>query len=165
MTNAIKADDERETAISVESALKKIIEMTLSSSHSDRVMRNRIRSLARNAIEQIELGRLSGVDVVTAVFEGLPVAWLHVWANGSREVEATLADDRYGLSEAIPLTFMPNGPPIAWRWGNGEGRNASPNYSFVDPLENWEEVELCGATSVVGCRPLFAHPTVRSYNP
>ncbi len=165
MTNPTEPSGSEGTAapVSVETALRSILRISQDRSLSEKRMRLQIWGFAKAAIEQIELGRQSGIDVISNPIEDLPVAWLHAWHGLPREITKTLADDRYGLAEAIPLTFFPNGEIIAWRWADGGGYNASHRYSFVDPLENPEEVEEQGAESVIGCRPLYVHPFAMGY--
>lgn len=151
------------TVVSVEAALTRIVALSKDRSLSEKRLRTQVRSFAKAALEQIELGKQAGVDVIANPVEDLPVAWLHVWYGHPREITQNLVDDRYGLSEAIPLTFSPNGEIVAWRWADGGGYNAAPRYSFVDPLENWEEVEEQGAESVIGCKPLYVHPFAKGY--
>lgn len=163
MTTKIASSANDETHFSVEAALTRIIELSKNRSLSDKRLRSSVLGFARSALEQIELGKQAGVDVLANPVEDLPVAWLHVWSGHGRAIKKTLADDRYGLSEAIPLTFFPNGEVVAWRWADGGGYNADYRYSFVDPREDYEEVEAQGAESVTACKPLYVHPLAKGY--
>lgn len=151
------------THVSVETALTRIIELSKDRSLSEKRLRTLVWGFAKAALEQIELGKQAGVDVLANPVEDLPVAWLHVWSGHGREIKKALADDRYGLSEAIPLTFYPSGEIVAWRWADGGGYNADYRYSFVDPREDYEEVEAQGAESVTSCKPLYVHPLAKGY--
>jgi hypothetical protein len=128
-------------SVTVEHALRRIVELSKDGSLPEELLRTQVIAYAIGALEQVEDGRT--------------IAWLLVWADGSPEVRTKPETDRYGLKSSIPLSFVPNGDIVAWRWGDGGGYNADYRYSFVDPLEDWEEVEAQGASSVIGCRPLY----------
>lgn len=157
------ADTDPKAGITVEAALTRIVALSRDRTLSEKRLRTLVWGFAKAALEQIELGKQAGVDVLANPVDDLPVAWLHVWSGHRRRITKDLVDDRYGLSEAIPLTFFPNGDIIAWRWADGGGYNTNHRYSFVDPLENPEEVEAQGAESVIGCKPLYVHPLAKGY--
>jgi hypothetical protein len=142
------------TPLTVESALRRILALSEDASLTEERLRTQVRGYARNALEQVEVTKAGKTDVLE-VEDGRTVAWLHVWADGAREVRSKVESDRYGLASTEPLSFVPNGEIVAWRWADGGGYNADHRYSFVDPLEDWEEVEAQGASSVISCRPLY----------
>jgi hypothetical protein len=138
----------------VEKALRRILALSQDASLTEERLRAQVRACAETALEQVEAAKAGKTDVL-AVEDGRTVAWLHVWADGSREVRSKVESDRYGLASTEPLTFVASGEIVAWRWADGGGYNADHRYSFVDPLEDWDEVEAQGASSVIGCRPLY----------
>ncbi len=144
--------------VTVESALRSILRISQDRTLTEKRLRTQVWGFAKAALAQLEAGQVKCPSPGSA-----PVAWLHVWAGYPRKVETTLADDKYGLSEAIPLHTDEWGEIIAWRWADGGGRNADYRYSFVNPLEDPEEVERQGAESVIGCAPLYVHPLAKGY--
>jgi hypothetical protein len=159
--------------VSVEAALTRILALSQDRSLTEKRLRIQVWGFAKAALEQIEAERLRREqagnpkasrtnDLVTPAGVA-PVAWLHVWSGLPKEVRTKLAEDKYGLSEAIPLHTDEWGEIVAWRWGDGGGYNADYRYSFVDPLENPEEVEAQNAESVIGCKPLYLHPLAKGY--
>jgi hypothetical protein len=141
-------------SVTVEHALRRIVELSKDGSLPEELLRTQVIAYAIGALEQVEAARSGKTDALS-VEDGRTIAWLLVWADGSPEVRTKPETDRYGLRSSIPLSFVPNGDIVAWRWGDGGGYNADYRYSFVDPLEDWEEVEAQGASSVIGCRPLY----------
>lgn len=141
-------------ALTVENALLGILALSQDSSLTEERLRTQVRAYAKTALKQVEAAK-AGKTNVLAVEDGRTVAWLHVWADGTSEVRSKVESDRYGLASTEPLSFVPNGEIVAWRWADGGGHNADHRYSFVDPLEDWEEVEAQGASSVISCRPLY----------
>ncbi|WP_327211377.1 hypothetical protein [Rhizobium leguminosarum] len=141
-------------ALTVEKALRRILALSQDASLTEERLRAQVRAYAETALEQVEAAKVAKTDAL-AVEDGRTVAWVHVWSDGSREVRSKLESDRYGLASTEPLTFVPNGEIVAWRWADGGGYNADHRYSFVDPLEEWDEVEAQGASSVISCRALY----------
>jgi hypothetical protein len=163
--------ESKTTPVSIETALRSILRISEDRSLTEKRLRIQVWGFAKAALEHIEAERAKQAggskdsrtrDLVVPA-ETPPVAWLHVWSGLPKKVCTKLADDKYGLSEAIPLHTDEWGEIIAWRWGDGGGYNADYRYSFVDPLENPEEVEEQGAESVVGCTPLYLHPLAKGY--
>ena len=159
--------------VTVESPIRSILKLSQDKSLTERRLRTQIWGYAKAAIDLIDAEHAKrGSGPTTSDSRavgnvspgGAPVvAWLHVWSGLPSKVCTKLADDRYGLSEAIPLCFDEWGEILAWRWADGGGYNADHRYSFVDPLENPEEVEAQGAQSVIACKPLYRHPLVKGY--
>jgi len=165
--------DKVSNASIAEVALRSILVLVRDSTLTEKGFRQLVWGCAKNAIDQIDAeqakrgsGATSSVsrtiDNVVPV-EVPVVAWLHVWSGLGNEVRTKLADDKYGLSEAIPLCFDEWGEVLAWRWADGGGYNAGHRYSLVDPREDREEVEAQGAESVIACKPLYLHPLVEGY--
>lgn len=144
--------------VTVESALEAIVRLSNDASIPERSLRRQVWGFAKAALEQIAMAK-AGLADPAVVEDGHTVAWLLVWANGTREVRTRLEKDRCGLFSQEPLTLVPNGEIVAWRWADGGGYNADHRYSFVDPLENPEEVEAQNASSVIACRPLYSTAT------
>jgi hypothetical protein len=157
--------DQKNQPVTVETALRSILRITQDESVTEKSLRTQVLGFANAAIELIEAAHAKGSPASTTMRSDSsePVAWLHHWSGFAPEVRTKLADDKYGLASAVPLTLVPNGEVIAWRWADGGGYNADYRYSFVDPLENWEEVEEQNASSVIGCRALYRHPTAGGY--
>lgn len=164
--------DETPKAVSVESALRSILRLVDDKTLTEKRLRIQTWGFAKAALELLEAGSPSAEKksfsdtraTDTTVRSDVPiVAWLHVWSPDRREVRRKLADDKYGLHEAIPLQYDEWGEILAWQWADGGGYNSSHRYSFVDPLENPDEVEAQNAESVIGCRPLYRHPIAKGY--
>jgi hypothetical protein len=159
--------------VSVEAALTRILALSQDRSLTEKRLRIQVWGFAKAALEQIAAEKLKREQAghskdlrnrdLVATAGTPPVAWLHVWSGLPKEVRTKLAEDKYGLSEAIPLHTDEWGEIVAWRWGDGGGYNADYRYSFVDPLENPEEVEAQNAESVIGCKPLYLHPLAKGY--
>lgn len=144
--------------VTVESALEAIVRLSNDASLSEKSLRLQVWGFAKAALEQIAAAKTGRTDP-TVVEDGRTVAWLLVWADDTREVRTKPEQDRYGLARQEPLTLVPNGEIVAWRWADGGGYNADHRYSFIDPLEDPEEVEAQNASSVIGCRPLYLAAT------
>jgi hypothetical protein len=152
-----------QAGVSVESALRRIVEIANDRSMTEKRVRTQVWAYARAALAQIEIAKLTGTNVLAEVAQELPIAWLHDWSGRDNEISTDLVDDRYGLAAAIPLSFEENGDILGWRWADGGGYNADYRYSLVDPQENWDEVEAQGASSVISCRPLYRHLLFKEY--
>ncbi|NTF16834.1 hypothetical protein G6L37_00145 [Agrobacterium rubi] len=156
--------------VTVESALRSIIDASQDRSLTEKRLRTQVWGYAKAAIELLDAQAATTatadasppvVDDVASV-EVPVVAWLLVRFD-RKEVRTKLPTDKDGLSEAVALCLEVAGEIIAWRWADGGGYNANYRYSFVDPLEDPEEVEAQGAESVIACEPLYRHPLARGY--
>jgi hypothetical protein len=140
-----------------EVVLRDIITVARDNSINEEILRLRVEEIAMKALKPEPVAEPASVDPPKVV------AWLYLQNERFVEVRTKLRADQDWFEEAIPLSTVPNGDIIAWRWCDGGGYNSDFRYSFIDPTEDPEEVERLNAESVISCEPLYVHSTEKAF--